>query len=195
MSGGPALSFQEVLITAQGDGAALANSTTPTSLLPAAAGFTLASNFFANIGKQIRIKARGRVSTVVTTPGTLTLDIRLGTVASPIVVFNGGAMNLNTTAQTNATWELEADLVCRAIGSGTSASILGIGRFTSRALIGSAAVASGYPGSALLPDTAPAVGSGFDSTITNRVDLFATWSVANASNSITLHQFSLESLN
>ena len=195
MSGGPALSFQEVLITAQTDGTALASSTTPTSLLPAAGRFTLASNFFANIGKQIRIRACGRVSTVVTTPGTLTMDIRFGTVAAPIIVFNGGAMNLNTTAQTNATWELDADLVCRSIGSGTTATVLGIGRFFSRALIGSPAVASGYAGVALLPDTAPAVGTGFDSTITNVVDLFATWSVSNSSNSITLHQFSLESLN
>lgn len=195
MSGGPALSFYENLITGQADGAALASSTTATSLLPAAAHFTLPSGFFSQVGKTLRVKARGRISTVVTTPGTLTLDVRFGTIASPIVVFNGGAMNLNVTAQTNATWEFEADLVCRALGQGTSANVLGIGRFTSRALIGSAAVAAGYPGSALLPDTAPAVGTGFDSTITNVVDLFATWSVSNAANSIQLHQFSLESVN
>ena len=106
-------------------------------------------------------------------------------------------MNLNTTAQTNATWEFEADLVCRTIGaSAPRRKLLGAGRFTSsRAAIGSAAVAAGYPGSALLPDTAPVVGTGFDSTITNVVDLFATWSAASSSNSITLHQFSIESLN
>lgn len=187
--------WRETLITAQVDGTAIATSTTPTTLLPATARLTLPSNFFSAIGKMLRVTAKGRVSTVVTTPGTLTLDLRLGTVASPIVVFNGGAMNLNVTAQTNATWEFEVELTARALGSGTAANLMGSGRFTSRALIGSAAVAAGYEGSALLPDTAPAVGTGFDSTVTNVFDMFATWSVSNAANSIQLHQFTLESLN
>lgn len=184
----------ENLIEADVDGTALTNSTTATSILPTAARLTLPSNYFY-IGKKFRVKAWGRISTVVTTPGTLTLDLRFGTIATPIVVFNGGAMNLNVTAQTNATWEYEAMLTTRAIGSGTNANMMGVGKFASRALIGSAAVAAGYAGAALLPDTAPAVGTGFDSTITNVVDMFATWSIANASNSITLHDFSFESMN
>ena len=187
--------WRETLINAQADGTALTNSTTPTSLLPAHARLALPSGFFSVIGKALNIRARGRISTVVTTPGTLTLAVNLGTIASPIIVFSGGAMNLNTTAQTNATWEFEAELTARAIGSGTSANLMGIGRFQSRALIGSPALASGYPGAALLPDTAAAVGTGFDSTVTNIVDLFGTWSVASSSNSIQVHQFSVESIN
>ena len=85
------------------DGSALTNSTTATSLLPASRKFTLPSYFFDTIGKTLRFRASGRISTVVTTPGTLTLDIRLGSV----VVFNGGAMSLNTTAKTNVTWVME----------------------------------------------------------------------------------------
>jgi hypothetical protein len=104
-------------------------------------------------------------------------------------------MNLNVTAQTNATWEFELELVARALGFSTSANLMGVGRFSSRALIGSAAVASGYAGSALLPDTAPAVGTGFDSTNTNLLDLKATWSVANAANSIQCHTYRVESVN
>jgi hypothetical protein len=187
--------WRETLVTAQVDGTAVANSTTAATLLPATARITLPSGYFSAIGKMLKVTAYGRCSTVVTTPGTLTLDLRLGTVASPIVVFNGGAMNLNVTAQTNATWKFEAELTARSLGSGTSANLMGGALFSSRALIGSAAVAAGYAGSALLPDTAPAVGTGFDSTITNVVDFFATWSVANASNSIQLHGFTLESLN
>jgi hypothetical protein len=185
----------ETLISSQIDGTALASSITATSLIPPAARYTLPSNFFSEAGKQLRITARGRVSTVVTTPGTLTLDVRFGTVATPIIVFNGGAMNLNTTAQTNASFEFEAILTCRAIGNATSANTLGVGTFMSRALIGSAAVAAGYAGSALLPDTAPGVGTGFDSTITQVVDFFGTWSVSNAANSIQCHTFALEALN
>lgn len=183
--------WQETLITAQVDGTALASSTAATSLLPPAARYALPSNFFAVIGKRIRITARGRISTVVTTPGTLTLDIRLGTT----VVFNGGAMNLNVTAQTNASWLFEAELLCRSIGASTTATLIGVGSFTSRAIIGSAAVAAGGVTVTPLPDTAPAVGTGFDSTVTNYVDLFGTWSVSNAANSIQVHQYSLESMN
>lgn len=183
MSGGPALSFQECLITSQGDGPALSNSTTATSILPTAARFTLPANFFWTPGKMLRVKALGRVSTF--TSGTLTLAVNLGTIASPITAFTSQAISM-TASQTNLSWDLEIDLTCRAIGNSTSANLIGIGR-----LLSAAAAAT----VTLLPASAPAVGTGFDSTTTNVVDLFATWSVANASNSITCHQFSLESLN
>lgn len=180
--------WQETLVTAQVDGTALTNTVTATSIIPPAAKFILPSNFFA-IGKMLRLKASGRISTVVTSPGTLTLDMRFG----GTVVANGGAMNLNTTAQTNATWLLELIATCRAIGA--SANLMWTAEWKSRAIIGAAAVAAGGVTVTPLPDTAPAVGSNFDSTTTQAVDFFATWGTANAANSIQLHQYSLESLN
>lgn len=180
--------WQETLISSQVDGTALTNTTTATSIIPPAAKLILPANFFA-IGKVLRLKASGRISTVVTSPGTLTLDVRFGST----VVANGGAMNLNTAAQTNATWSLEMVLTCRAIG--TSANLMWTGEWKSRAIIGSATVAAGGVTTTPLPDTAPAVGSNFDSTATQAVDFFATWGTANASNSILVHQYSLESLN
>jgi hypothetical protein len=180
-------SWNQSLITQQVDGTALATSTTATSLLAPAARFTLPANLL-QVGTKLKVKASGRISTVVTTPGTLTLDVRLG---ASTVIFNGGAMNLNVTAQTNAAWEFEADLLCRSIGNGTVATILGTGKFLSRALIGSPAVAAGYAGAAILPDTAPVVGTGFDSTVAQTLDFFGTWSVSNAANSILCHQFEL----
>ncbi len=179
-------SWNQTLITAQVDGTALTNSTTATSLLPAAAKFSMPANLL-KIGDVLRVRAVGRISTVVTTPGTLTLDVRFGST----VVFNGGAMALNTTAQTNATWDLEVYLTVRSIGATTTATVLGTGKWSSRAIVGSAAAGSGAGGTLLLPDTAPAVGTGFDSTASFVVDLFGTWSVANASNSIQVHQFEL----
>lgn len=179
-------SWNQSLITQQVDGSALASSTAATSLLAPQAKFTLPANLL-QIGTKLIVRAGGRISTVVTTPGTLTLDIRLGSV----VAFNGGAMNLNVTAQTNATWGLEIDLLVRSIGASTSATVIGIGNFWSRAVIGSAAVAAGGVGTSMLPDTAPAAGTGFDSTSAQIVDFFGTWSVSNASNSITCHQYEL----
>jgi hypothetical protein len=175
------------------DGTALASSTTPTSILPVSSKFTLPSAFFQAVdGKTLRIRASGRVSTVVTTPGTLTLDIRFGSV----VVFNGGAMTLNTTAQTNVGWIFEAEVVIRTVGASTTATVLGQGSWRSHAVIGSAAPTAGGCGEHILPyNTAPVAGTGFDSTAAQTVDMFATWSVSNAANSITCHQFSILSLN
>jgi hypothetical protein len=183
----------EPYMSVTGDGSALASSTTATSILPAASKFTLPSMFFDSAnGKTLRFRASGRISTLVTAPGTLTLDIRFGSV----VVFNGGAMTLNIVAQTNVNWIMEADLVIRAVGASTSANILGQGFWMSHAVIGSVAPTVGTAGTHLLPyNAAPGVGTGFDSTAAQTIDLFATWSVSNAANSITLHTASILSLN
>ena len=181
----------EALSSASADGPTLTNTVTATSLLLASAKPVLPAQYFNFIGKALRVRVKGRISTVVTTPGTLTLDIRLGTT----IIFTGGAMALNVNAQTNATFDVDVTLTCRSIGNGTTATALGIGFFSSRSVIGSAAVGVGSAGELLLPDTAPVVGTGFDSTTAQTIDVFGTWSVASASNSITVHQFIIESLN
>jgi hypothetical protein len=179
--------WSETLISAQTDGAPLNTSTTPTSLLPGAAKFQLPANYF-QIGRKLRVTMFGRVSNIVTTPGTLTLDVRFGSV----VVFNGTAMPLNTTAKTNVTWKMEALLTCRSIGSSTAATMFGFGNFTSESVNSSVA---GTANDVLMPASAPAVGTGFDSTSAQVVDVFGTWSISNAGNTITAHDYALESLN
>ena len=181
--------WQETLITANIDGTALTASTTPTSIIPAAAKVTLPSGFF-QIGRVIKVTAHGRVSNIVTTPGTLTLDVRFGAV----IVANGGAMSLNIVAKTNVPFALEWILTCRAIGSGTTANMMHQGTWTSESVIGSGIPTAGGAGTHMLPNVTPAVGTGFDSTAAQTIDLFATWSLNNA-NSIQTHQFKVESLN
>lgn len=178
------------LVTAE-DSTALANSTTATSILPSARKFTLPSYFADAVGKTLNLRAAGRISNIVTTPGTLTLEVRLGSV----VAWSGGAMALNIVAKTNVSWMLDLDLTFRTLGAGTSANVLGIGRFTSESVIGSPLPSVGGNGTFLLPASAPAVGTGFDNTAAQTLDLYATWSVANAGNSILTHQFRLLSLN
>jgi hypothetical protein len=178
----------QVLTTQQIDGTALTNTVTATSIIAPAARFPIPACLLL-IGTKLRIKASGRISTVVTTPGNLTLDVRFG---ATTVVFNGGATALNIVAQTNATWDYEADLIVRSIGASTSGTILGTGKWTSRASLNAPAVGTTTGvGTVLLPDTAPVVGTGFDTTVGNTVDFFATFSVANAANSIQCHQYEL----
>jgi len=171
--------FLEPLIEQQIDGTALTNTTTPTSILAGAAKFTLPSNWW-RIGRELRLRAAGRISTAASTPGTLTFDARLGSV----VVFSGGASVTLATSASNLTWVLDMYLTCRSIGASTIATILGSGLLTSAVLSATVPVQ-------LLPASSPAAGTGFDSTAAAVLDLFATWSVANASNTLRCDQFSV----
>jgi hypothetical protein len=179
--------WQETLASAQVDGGALSASVAQTTLLPPTALVTLAPNYLL-IGRTLRITASGRMSTVVTTPGTFTFFVKIGSVN----VATSPAFALQTTAQTNDTWRLEWLLTTRAIGSGTNANIMHTGYWCSLAAAGST---SPNAITLLIPLTAPAVGTGFDSTISNIVDFQGQWSVNNAANSITLHQYTLEAMN
>lgn len=188
------LSWREALMTAQVDGTALNTSTTPTSVIPAAARYTIPPNFL-EIGRQLRLTFAGRLSNIVTTPGTLTLDVRMGP-TSNIVVFNGGAMQLSTTAHTNVPIVGEVLLTCRSIGGSTTATFMGQGWALSQALsLTAVADSTTTPAHLLLPNTAPAVGTGFDSTVAMVADLYGTFSISNAGNGITIHQYALEAVN
>lgn len=182
--------FRNRILEVIEDGAALANSTTQTSLLPASALEAAFGIGYWSRGKVLSFDFSGRISTVVTTPGTLALALRLGTVD----IFASGLMTLNVVAQTNVHWQLRGELVCRAAGNSTLTTFFPKGcRFVSHAVIGSPAPTAGGAGEHLLPyNAAPAVGSGLDFTGDQKLNLMATWSVANASNSIQLHAGSVD---
>lgn len=169
----------EPFVVSGEDGTALASSTSATSILPASRKFTLPSYYFDNPGKTLRIRAAGRISTTGTP--TITLDLRFGSV----VVFNGGAITTGSGI-TNLTWIMDVELSARTIGASTSATMFGIGE-----LKGVVTAVSCN----MLPASAPAAGTGFDSTAAQTIDLFATWSASSASNTITCHQFRVLALN
>ena len=186
-------SWVQTLVAAQVAGSALSNSTTATSILPGQAKYILPANTLT-VGQAMRIKAALQVSNIVTTPGTLTLDVRFN--STPIIVFNGGAMQLSTTAHTTLPVWVEILLTTRAVGSGTSANLMGQGIATGQPLsLTAVADSTTTVGTVMLPNTTPAVGTGFDSTVSNVIDFFATFSIANAGNAVTLQQYTLELLN
>lgn len=177
-------SWGETLISAQGDGTAV-TGTAAATLLPTSAKAVLPANYFT-IGRTLRINAWGRISNIVTTPGTLTLDFRLNNG----LVFASGAIPLNVVAKTNVSWRVILMLTCRSIGSGSLATLMGQGDFTSESVVSSVA---GTANDVMLPASAPAVGTGFDSTAAQVCDMQATFSLTG--NSIQLHQYTLESMN
>jgi hypothetical protein len=177
--------WEELVSTASIDGTAL-SGTSAASIIPPISKYTLPAGFFDKVGKLLKITAVGRMSNIVTTPGTFTPDVRLG----GVIAFNAGAISLNAVAKTNVSFWLEILLTCRAIGSGTAANIIGQARFTSESVVSSAA---GLPNTVLAPASAPAVGTGFDSTTSLTVDLFGTFSLTG--NGLTVHQYMLEACN
>lgn len=183
----PAPNYQSSLIEAQVDGTA-GTSTTENDLLPPAAKWLMGAGYIYRIGQRFHIHATGRISNIVTTPGTLTLRFRMGPTAN-IIASVSRAISLNIVAKTNVGWELEWYFTVRAIGAGTSCNWMHNGTFTSESVIGAPA---GSSAGAALQDT-PAVGTGFDSTVANLTNLTGQFSLTG--NSQLLHTYGLESLN
>src|SRR4051812_4868979 len=132
--------WQETLFWATGDGPTLTAAAAASCVQAAAKGSLPAGYLY--VGRMMKITLHGRISCAVTTPGTARFDVRLG----GTVVFDTGALNLNVVAKTNVPFWLEMILCCRAIGSGTSANLMGLASFTSEAVVGSAANTAGGNG-------------------------------------------------
>jgi hypothetical protein len=180
--------WNELLASAQSDGAALASSAALTTILPVTAKPIIRANE-CSVGKVLRITAAGRISNIVTTPGTLLFQLNLG----GNNIANSGAMNLNIVAKVNVSWFLQWWLTWRVIGAASNAMHQGF--WQSESIVGSPANTAGGNGSLNFPVTAPAVGGNFDSTIDNTLDLLMQFSVNNAGNSAQLHQFLPEWMN
>jgi len=159
------------------------------SILPTYVPTTLPAGYW-QIGRMWRLTATGKISCVISTPGTCRFTLGMGAVAA----WDSLAIPLNVVAKTDEAWWLEVLLTCRSVGSGTSATLFGQGFFLSEAniLVPLAATGPG-PGGALLPfDAAPVVGTGFDSTAALAISFQHTQT--QATGSITLMQFLIEQL-
>lgn len=169
-------------------GAALTNTTTPTSLLPSTALITIAGGQF-KVGDKIKISIEAILSNVVTAAPTLTLDVRFGAVS----VFTA-VMQLSTTVHSNVPCQAEITLEVKAVGASTSANMLGLMKATSQAINLTAAADAGTGHPTILYGGV-SVGTGFDSTAGGQLDLRGTWSAANGSNSVTVNKYIVELLN
>lgn len=178
----------QVIASSYTDGPSLTAAAT-ASCLPTYVPTSIPAGYW-QIGRIWRITATGRISTVITTPGTARFDLRMGAVT----VWDSLAIPLNIVARTNALWKLDVVLTCRSVGTGTSATLFGMGTWFSDDNINVALPATGPgPGGAMVPfNTAPVVGTGFDSTVANALDF--RWTQTAATGSMTMHQFLIEQL-
>ena len=161
------------------------------SCIPTANRIVLPNNFFY-IGRRIRFTMAGRISNVVTTPGTARFDICMGS-AGTTIVFDTLALNLNIVAKTTVPWQFVCELVCRAVGTGTSTTFFPTAYFASEAIIGAPLPAAGGNGFLNVPVGTPAVGAGMDNTAASAIDVFFTQTVATGS--FTVHNYSVDVTN
>jgi hypothetical protein len=142
------------------------------------------------LGTILRIRIAGKISTVITTPGVIQFLVKFGT----ITVFDSGAVLGDTVAaHTDKPFILEIELTCRSVGAGTAAKFIGTGKLISESILGVPATMPKASASAALPwNAAPAVGTGFDSTVANILTVHSTQTVATGS--LTVEQYTVEQI-
>lgn len=164
---------------------------TSSSATAASTGLiTLPPNFF-QLGSRLEIDIVAGISNRVTGPDTFTIQVMVGSV----IAFTTGAINLTTTAHTTIPALFRIWLTCRSVGNGTLATLMGQGFASGQMIAGASGLADGAAntGNVMAPNTAPAVGTGFDSTVANTLDLWVAQSVSNAGNGFQLQQYSVKS--
>ena len=99
------------------DVAAVTLATTAKALVPVANLPALGSNYFGYLGKAVRIRLYGRITTGAT-PGNMTAQIMWGngTDANGTIIAATAATAL-TASQTNLTWEWDIIVRCRLLGA------------------------------------------------------------------------------
>jgi hypothetical protein len=183
------LGYWETLASVSADGTAL-TAAARGSLLQGAAKtglYTMAANRL-RVGDVLSIRAAGRVSSAITTPGTYRFDLSWGVAGT--ASFDSLALTpISTVAQTTVPWVLDVEGTVRSLG--TAGTIFWLGSFLCSALLGTAAPASGPgPGGVLVPFVnPPVVGPGVDMTIAQILDFNFTQTVATGS--VTLHNYAL----
>lgn len=182
------------LLAVQQAQATLQNTfTTAKSVINAQALAILPAGFFEYPGVAVRVTVMGAISNIVTTPGTITLQVMLGS----IVAFTTGALQLNATAHTLLPFRFSALLTTRIVGGTTVAKFIGMAEVAGLMFTKTAAQTDGVNTETIIqvPTTAPALGNGFDSTAAQTLDFWAGFSISNAGNGIQVEQYIVESLN
>lgn len=137
-------------------------STTDKAMYTASAHPVLGGQYFSMVGKKIKIRAFGKITTAAT-PGNGTIDVYYGSGADAAgTILASSAAQTLIASQTNISWMIEVWVRCASTGSA------GTLRCTGRATFGTAVVAAG---TFLIPASASADSSGVDLTAANIISI------------------------
>ncbi len=181
-------SWEELIYATIADGAQVLNTTTETIMVP---DFTLPANYLYP-GRALKYTILGDVSTVITTPGTITAALRYGGVAGTALATSGAFAPDPTAASTNQTCMFEFFTVARAAGSSAASFTIG------RAVWGdyddaSATTIVGNLNMTMIPATGPAAVN-INTTAANALSPTIKFSVSTATTQFTAHIALLEAL-
>jgi hypothetical protein len=181
--------YTEPLDTIIADGTQISNTVSETIICP---DYNVPAYFMVP-NRMIRIWAFGVLSNVVTTPGTLTMRVRWGGVGGTLLLATA-ALNLDTTARTNAIWCLQAYIVCRTVGS--SGSFMSGGLFLTPDTLSSTATNLLPPlmGSAGAPLASGNAAVTVDTTTAKLLSVTAQFSVSTNPTNLTCQQRVIELL-
>jgi hypothetical protein len=190
----PTQGWNQALVTQRTAGTLFNTYTTAKTVINQQDLYGFYANYF-QLGSKLRVKVNGAISNIVTTPGTITFQVMLGTV----VAWSSGAVQLNATAHTTLPFQLDVDLTCQltntAVG-GAIAKLFGLGRLTGVMFTKTAGQTDGANTETVMmvPVTAPALGTAFDSTISQILDFWVGFSISNAGNGVRIDQYDVEAL-
>jgi len=184
----PMQTWRQTLYNTVADGTAV-TAAAETILVP---DYTLPAGFLYP-GSLLKYTLFGRMSTVITTPGTWIWRLRWGGVGGTALVTSGTIVPDPTAASTNIAWFAEFYVNCRSVG--TTGTAMSWGKMWQNDIDdGAAAVANLTTAlnnqQAVFPDAAAAVT--IDTTTAKALSATITPSVATGS--ITCHHALLESL-
>jgi hypothetical protein len=191
----PTQGWNQTLVTQRTAGTLFATFTTAKTVINQQDLYGFYANYF-QLGSKLRIKVRGAVSNIVTTPGTMSFQVMLGSV----IAWTSGAVQLNATAHTTLPFALDIDLTCQltntAVG-GAVAKLMGLGVLSGIMFTNTAAQVDGVNSMTIItvPVTNPALGTAFDSTVSQILDFWVGFSISNGGNGIRIDQYDVEALN
>lgn len=152
----------------------------------ASSGYIILPSGFFQRGAVIEIDFVIGLSNIVTSPGTFALQVMVGST----IAFTTGNINMTTTANTLAPVMGTIMLTANKVGVGL-AQLAGQCELTGINVANTSGVANygAGTGSVIAPQTAPALGTAFDSTIAQSLDFFGAFSTSNAGNGMQLNQY------
>ena len=181
--------WEETLYTTIADGAQVLNTVTETIMVP---DYTLPASYMYQ-GRTLKYTVYFDTSTVITTPGTITMRLRWGGVGGTALCTSGAYAPDPTAASTTVSGYVEYLVTCRSIG--TSGSIFAMGRMWLNDYDdASATTIIGNLNMHVIPASAPAVVGSLDTTTAKALSPTVQFSVATATTQLTAHQAVLETL-
>lgn len=183
------MGFPQTMKTQHAAGTLFSSYTTAKSVINPQAIWTIPAGYL-QIGDLLEVEIWGAISNIVTTPGLMNLQVKLGPTAN-IVAFDTGNVQLNATAHTTLPFWAKLVLTLRSEGSATAAQLMGQAYLHGVMFTRTAAQVDGANSETLIsaPAATPALGTGFDSTVVNLLDLWAGFTISNAGNGIQVQQY------